>query len=133
MVSAVGRRLPAHCTAVGKILLAGLADEEIAKRYRGAGEWVTMTPNSLASLDALLSELPQVRDRGLAFDDCESNPDVRCVAAPVRGAAGEVAAALSISVPVHRSDRLATDFAALAAEGAHRLSERLGYRGTPNR
>lgn len=127
MVSAVGKRLPAHCTAVGKALLSWLDDAEVARRY-GDGEWVRMTPNSLASLDALLGELAQIRDRGLAFDDCESNVDVRCVAAPVRDAGGHVVAGLSISVPAHRADRLTDELARHAADGAAALSARLGYR-----
>jgi len=127
MVSAVGRRLPAHCTAVGKALLSGLDDAEIRSRYAG-GEWVRMTPNSLDGPDALLAELAEVREKGLAFDNCESNVDVRCVAAPVRDSAGRVVAGLSISVPAHRADRLSGEFAACAREGAAALSARLGYR-----
>lgn len=128
MVSAVGRRLPAHCTAVGKALLAGLDDQEVAARYAETGEWVRMTPNTIADLDELLAALAWVRQRGLAFDDCESNVDVRCVAAPVRDASGEVVAGLSISVPVHRSDRLHGELAEYAADAARSLSVRLGYR-----
>lgn len=127
MVSAVGKRLPAHCTAVGKALLSGLDDGEVARRY-GDREWIRMTPNSLANLDALLAELAQIRDRGLALDDCESNVDVRCVAAPVRDASGQVVAGLSISVPAHRADRLSDELAGYVADGARALSERLGYR-----
>lgn len=127
MVSAVGKRLPAHCTAVGKALLSGLDDGEISRRY-GDGEWVRMTPKSMASLDALLAELAKIRDRGLAFDECESNVDVRCVAAPVRDASGQVVAGVSISVPAHRADRLTDELAGYVAEGAESLSARLGHR-----
>ncbi|TDC53302.1 IclR family transcriptional regulator [Jiangella ureilytica] len=128
MVSAVGKRLPAHCTAVGKAMLAGLSDSEVAARYAGPFEWAQMTPHSLAGLDALLAELARVRQRGLAYDDCESNLDVRCVAAAVRDASGKVAAGLSISVPVHRSDRLETALGRYAAVAAEELSARLGHR-----
>lgn len=127
MVSAVGKRLPAHCTAVGKALLSGLDDGEVARRY-GDGEWVRMTPNSLASLDALLAELAQIRERGLALDNCESNADVRCVAAPVRDSSHHVVAGLSISVPAHRADRLSDELAGHVADSARALSARLGHR-----
>jgi len=127
MVSAVGRRLPAHCTAVGKALLSGLDDDEVARRYAD-GEWIRMTPNSLESLDALLTELAQIRERGLAVDNCESNVDVRCVAAPVRDASGHVVAGLSISAPAHRTERLSDELAGYVADGATALSARLGYR-----
>lgn len=127
MVSAVGKRLPAHCTAVGKALLSGLDDSEVARRY-GDAEWVRMTPNSLADLDALLAELVQIRENGLALDNCESNVDVRCVAAPVRDSSRHVVAGLSISVPAHRADRISGDLASYVADGAKALSERLGHR-----
>jgi IclR family transcriptional regulator, KDG regulon repressor len=128
MVSAVGKRLPAHCTAVGKVMLAGLDDDEVVARYADTGEWVRMTPNTIPSLAELLASLALIRQQGLAFDDCESNIDVRCVAAPVRDATGSVVAGLSISVPVHRSDQLHGELAECAVDAARSLSTRLGYR-----
>ncbi|WP_216843998.1 IclR family transcriptional regulator [Phytoactinopolyspora alkaliphila] len=128
MVSAVGRRLPAHCTAVGKVLLAGLRDEEVARRYEQVTQWVRMTPGTIAGLDELLRELDVIRERGLAFDEFESNVDVRCVAAPVRDASGAVVAGLSISVPGQRSDQIDGELARLAAEAGRALSARLGHR-----
>lgn len=128
MVSAVGRRLPAHCTAVGKVLLAGLDDAEVAARYRNDEEWVRMTARSIDSLEGLQRELGLIRERWLAFDDCESNPDVRCVAAPVRDGDGGVVAGLSISVPVFRAGDIEGPLADLAREAALKLSRRLGFR-----
>ncbi len=59
----------------------------------------------------------------------ESNPDVRCVAAPVRDRTGQVVAALSISVPMIRwSEERRAELEQLAAKGAAELSERLGHR-----
>ncbi|MGA8115389.1 MAG: IclR family transcriptional regulator, partial [Actinocatenispora sp.] len=104
MVSAVGRRLPAHCTSVGKLLLAMLSPAEVTARYPGREPLPTMTPNSIRSLAALRRELTRIRDRGLAYERCESNDAVACVAAPVRDHDGEVVAAMSISVPILRWD-----------------------------
>jgi DNA-binding IclR family transcriptional regulator len=87
-----------------------------------------MTTNSLADLDALIQELATIRERGLGYDNCESNLDVRCVAAPVRDASGGVVAGMSISVPVHRADRLSTELARSVGDAAKALSKRLGYR-----
>lgn len=132
MVSAAGRRLPAHCTSVGKMLLASLPSEELDARLP-AGQDATLpalTPNSLTSPDELREALAEIRRRGVAFEERESNPDVSCVAAPVRDRSGEVVAALSISVPMIRwSGERRDDLAKLAARGAEELSERLGYRG----
>jgi IclR family KDG regulon transcriptional repressor len=102
MVSAAGRRLPAHCTSVGKMLLASLPEDDLAA----------------------------IRERGIAVERRESNPDVSCVAAPVRDGAGRVVAALSVSVPMIRwSDEREAELAQLAIKGAGSLSGRLGYRG----
>jgi len=129
MVSAVGRRLPAHCTAVGKMLLSGLPEEELAARYGRAKTLPAMTPNSITSFERLRRELAAVRARGLAFDDCESNLDVRCVAAPVYDRDGVIVAAMSISVPVTRMEPKRREvLAPLVKEGAQVLSSRLGFR-----
>ncbi|MFF9909304.1 IclR family transcriptional regulator [Streptomyces sp. NPDC013457] len=130
MVSAAGRRLPAHCTAVGKMLLASLPPAELESRIDGR-ELVAMTPNSITGHDALRSALAEIRERGVAVEHQESNPDVSCVAAPVRDSSGRVVAALSVSVPVIRwSEGRERELAALAAKGAADLSVRLGHRGT---
>jgi DNA-binding IclR family transcriptional regulator len=128
MVSAVGRRLPAHRTAVGKMLLSGLSDGELAGRYGRPRSLASMTPNSITSLPRLRRELAVIRARGMAFDDCESNIDVRCVAAPVYDRDGHMAAALSISVPMTRMrPKRREELAALVKQGAQDLSRRLGF------
>ncbi|MGW7084394.1 IclR family transcriptional regulator [Streptomyces sp. BA2] len=129
MVSAAGRKLPAHCTSVGKMLLASLPPTELETRLAGR-ELVAMTQNSITEPEALLSALADIRERGVAAEHRESNPDVSCVAAPVRDSAGHVVAALSISVPMIRwSEQREQELAELAAKGAGDLSERLGHRG----
>ncbi|WP_369142038.1 IclR family transcriptional regulator [Streptomyces sp. R44] len=129
MVSAAGRRLPAHCTSVGKMLLASLPEEELAARIPDGAELVAMTPNSVTDPAALRAALAEVRRRGVALESRESNPDVSCVAAPVRDRSGRVVAALSISVPMIRwSEVRRAELEELAVKGATELSERLGYR-----
>ncbi|MEV8015975.1 IclR family transcriptional regulator [Streptomyces sp. NPDC086554] len=129
MVSAAGRKLPAHCTSVGKMLLASLPPAELEARVAGR-ELTAMTPNSITEPRALLAALAEIRERGIAAEHRESNPDVSCVAAPVRDSAGRVVAALSISVPMIRwSEDRERELAGLAAKGADDLSVRLGHRG----
>ncbi|WP_406064517.1 IclR family transcriptional regulator [Streptomyces sp. NBC_01077] len=128
MVSAAGRRLPAHCTAVGKMLLATLPEAELDERLDGY-ELTGMTPRSITAPDALRAALAEIRILGVAGEQQESNPDVSCVAAPVRDRTGRVVAALSVSVPVHRwSEGRENELTALAVKGANELSERLGHR-----
>jgi DNA-binding IclR family transcriptional regulator len=102
LVSAVGRRLPAHLTGVGKALMAYLPEGELARLFPDPEHLTTMTAHSIGSLSRLTEVLQTVRARGYAEDYCESNPDVACVAAPIRREGNQVAAAISISVPVTR-------------------------------
>jgi DNA-binding IclR family transcriptional regulator len=128
MVSGVGRRLPAHCTAVGKMLLSGLSDTELAARYPAGTALPAMTANSITSPAALTTELADVRERGLAFDHCESNVSVVCVAAPVHDSTGSMVAAMSISVPTVRwTDDVARRWALAVTDGAAALSTQLGF------
>src|SRR3954451_17996324 len=129
MVSAVGRRLPAHCTAVGKVLLSGLSPEALDARYPRGRPLPAMTPNSLTSQSRLRAQLDDVRRLGLGYDRCESNDAVRCVAAPVYDHGGVLVAAMSISAPTMRwDDRRQREWSDLVAVGAARLSARLGHR-----
>jgi IclR family transcriptional regulator, KDG regulon repressor len=128
MVSAIGRRLPAHCTAVGKVLLAALTRAELRDLYASA-RLTAMTANSITNRAALRRELDAIRaNGGVAREFCESNEDVACVAAPVLDRSGTVVAAMSISVPILRwNDASEAGFRELVTKGAATLSERLGY------
>lgn len=128
MVSAIGRRLPAHCTAVGKVLLAALPSAQLRDLYAN-GRLPAMTANSITTRSALHRELTSIRaNGGVAREFCESNEAVACVAAPVRDRSATVVAAMSISVPILRwNDATEAEFRELVAKGAATLSERLGH------
>ncbi len=128
MVSAVGRRLPAHCTAVGKMLLSGLTPEALDARYPRDRRLAAMTPRSLTSPAKLRAQLAGIRDERVAYDDCESNDAVHCVAAPVHDRSGAMVAAMSISVPTIRWDEPhRAEWTELIRSGADALSRRLGH------
>lgn len=98
MYSRIGAVAPAHCTAVGKVLLAGLPEP----RRRAAVERIDFTANTANTItDAprLLAELERVAAQGHAFDHAEHESYINCAAAPIRDAAGTVLAAASVSVP----------------------------------
>jgi IclR family transcriptional regulator, acetate operon repressor len=100
MYTEVGRRAPAHTTAVGKVLLAHrpLADvERMAQRYGLPAR----TPNSLTDLGALIRALEKVAADGYARDDEEDELGVRCLAVPVF-AGGKPLAAMSVCGPTGR-------------------------------
>ncbi|WP_426512542.1 IclR family transcriptional regulator [Dactylosporangium sp. McL0621] len=128
MVSAVGRRLPANCTAVGKMLLASL-DPADRDALLPPGELPGMTPDSIIDPARLCVELDRIRAEGVAFDDGESDSAVRCVGAPVRDHTGATVAAMSVSAPIIRWTPAAhAEWTRLVRDGAAALSTRLGYR-----
>jgi IclR family transcriptional regulator, KDG regulon repressor len=133
MVSAVGRRLPAHCTGVGKMLLSGLNAEALDARYPQGTQLPAMTPQSITSPARLRSHLAEVREQGVAYDDCESNGAVNCAAAPVYDSGGTMVAAMSISVPTFRwNDEVRREWSELVRAGAAKLSQRLGHTPLPH-
>lgn len=92
--SRIGGRMPAYCTAVGKVLLAGDAAATEVALSAPRHAW---TPHTIVEERALLAELDRVRDSGVAHDRGESLETLSCLAAPIRGAHGRIVAALSIS------------------------------------
>jgi DNA-binding IclR family transcriptional regulator len=128
MVSAVGRRLPANCTAVGKILLAGL-DRAGLDGVLAKGPLAGMTPASITDPDRLRAHLQQVRAEGVAADVGESDTAMRCVAAAVLDHSGAIIAAMSVSAPIIRwAPQSLEKWTELVREGAATLSARMGYR-----
>jgi IclR family KDG regulon transcriptional repressor len=99
--SRIGGRLPAHWTAVGKVLLAHDPDAEAAAL---AGPLRRATPRTIASPAELAAEMERIRAAGVSYDDQESRAGLSCVAAPVMRPGGRAIAALSVSGSVERMD-----------------------------
>lgn len=131
LASEVGRRLPAHATALGKVLLADLPDAELTDRYRGR-RLGAFTERTVTRLPDLRSELGQVRRRGYGTDTEEYTVGVRCLAVPVRDGTGRVVAGMSVSVPTIRLRReLRARALDLLRRAGGELSAELGHvRGT---
>lgn len=128
IISQIGRRLPAHCTGVGKILLAHLPEKKVRQILQKKG-LKAFTPNTITDMDKLLEHLQMVLKNGYALDDQEFTEGLKCVAAPVFDYRGRAIAAISISGPAVRLDREVMPHLVeniLKATGG--LSERLGYR-----
>ena len=128
LMSRVGLRLPAHCSACGKLLLAQRPWAEVERTFDQV-ELVRFTRATIADLDQLREALEQARERGLAFDREEIVPGLSCVAAPIRDETGEAIAAISVSVPTYRFAGEEDDYAQLISGVALRISRRLGYEG----
>lgn len=125
--SRVGARLPAYATGLGKVLLSGLGDEEVERRFADVA-FERFTAATIADLPGLLEELARIRSCGYGTDDGEYTHGVECVAVPVRGHRGDVVAAMSVSVPAVRGGRtLRRQALEVLAEQAAALSRVLGY------
>ncbi len=124
---------PAHATALGKVLLASLEQEEVARRLQSR-RLDRLTPRTIGDRRSLWRALAKVREQGFAIDDEECSLGLRCVAAPILDHRGLVVAALSISgpgqrLPVPVLSRLAENVQVAARE----ISERLGFPANPPR
>lgn len=97
----IGRRAPAHCTAIGKALIAHLPSEDL-ERLVGQQALVRYTQRTITTMRELNPHLESVRERGYAVDDEEFDSGVRCVAAPVRDYRGKVIASVGVSGPASR-------------------------------
>jgi IclR family acetate operon transcriptional repressor len=96
MASRVGMRLPLHCTAIGKVVLAHLSEEEVRAVAASAG-LPTRNAKTITDAARLVEELAVVRGQGYAIDDEENETTVRCIGAPVFDRAGAVVGGVSIS------------------------------------
>jgi DNA-binding IclR family transcriptional regulator len=125
----VGVVRPAHCTALGKVMLAAMTDEQLARFLRRA-DLKSYTPKTITSAEALRREVATVRRAGMAFDDGEFDAELRCVALPVRDFSGQVIGAIGISGPVWRlSIEALQKRARTVRAAADRLSAEFGYGG----
>jgi DNA-binding IclR family transcriptional regulator len=101
MSSKIGNRRYLHSTALGKVMLAGLVDKEVARLLRLKGT-PKLTDETLTVKAAVLAEIQKVRQQGWALDNQENELEGRCIGAPIPGPDGHILAALSISGPVFR-------------------------------
>jgi len=128
MASKIGRLSPAHCSAVGKAMLAHLPERELDDILKQRG-LPRMTAKTIVTPADLKAELKIVREQGYAVDNEEAEEGVRCVGSPVLGPSGRPIGALSISAP---SFRLPLERVPAVAESvcraARAMSVESGYR-----
>lgn len=96
-----GTRVPAWCTANGRVLLAALSPAD-SDAWIAARTFAPLTPQTLTQPQALRAELARVRSQGYAAVDQELEPGLRTLAVPVQGSDGSVLAAINISVHAAR-------------------------------
>jgi IclR family transcriptional regulator, pca regulon regulatory protein len=98
----VGTRFPAYATSMGRVMLAGLPDEEL-EHYLSSVRLDRLSPRTVGTPDALRLELGRVRRQGWAMVDQELEEGLRSVAAPLRDRGGRVVAAVNLSAHASRT------------------------------
>jgi len=128
----VGARLPAYCTAMGKAILAFVAEdrrEELIAQI----DFVRRGPNTITDADAFRVELARIRAAGIAVNDEELAYGLRSIAAPIQAHSGEVLAALNLAI--HRTmgsmDELIARFGPAVKKTAGEISLGMGHRLVP--
>ena len=129
----VGTRTPAHCTSLGKAMLAFVPNEEI-DQFLGSRTLEAYTRKTITSPNRFRAELKKIRACGYAIDNEEREVGLRCIGAPVCNSAGDVIAAVSIAGPAFRINEFRISALANAVmRTAARMSASLGYRQTAAR
>lgn len=100
----VGARLPAYCSATGRLLLAQMRKEDVRFVLNRMSR-PALTPHTRTSLRDILQEIDRARQQGYALVDEELEIGLRSIAVPLHTARGEVVAALSLSVATQRMTR----------------------------
>ncbi|MGL4490106.1 MAG: IclR family transcriptional regulator [Rhizobiaceae bacterium] len=131
MYSQIGNASPVYCTGVGKAALSTLNDAKVRSLLTKV-IFKKHTPTTIPDVDALLSELNDIRRDGVGYDREEHEPGIHCVAAPIGSRDGVLAAGVSVTAPTFRvSMKQLKDWSALVRETAQELSDAVDARLSP--
>lgn len=127
VVPRVGARLPAYCTAAGKVQIAYMTDEELENYL--PRELTPFTPNTIRDKAELRRHLEQVVEQGYAMDNEELDIGVRCVGAPIRDYTRRIVGAVSISGPSMRfsDERMEKELIPMVMRAGDEISSKLGF------
>ena len=128
-LTSLGTRLYAHCSALGKVLLAYEPEENVKRIIKVEG-LPRFTVNTITDAGELEQTLAKVRKQGYATDQEEILPDLCCIGAPIHNHTGHVIAAISMSIPAYRFQRSQIEFRKAVMRSGKLISERLGYYGS---
>lgn len=128
VVPRVGSRLPAYCTAAGKIQIAHMSDEEL-DNYLPGKELKRYTPNTIIDCNLLREQLKKIAENGYAVDNEELDIGVKCVSAPIRDYTRRIIGAVSISGPSMRfsDERIDSELIPLVLKAGDEISAKLGF------
>jgi DNA-binding IclR family transcriptional regulator len=128
VIPRLGHRLPAYCTASGKVQLAYESEDRLIHLFKDR-PLRKLTENTITDFDRLMEHLAEVAQQGFATDNEELEEGVCCVAAPVRDYSHKVVAGVGLSGPVSRfsPERMRSELVPLVKEAGARISQRLGF------
>ncbi|MGH9341944.1 MAG: IclR family transcriptional regulator [Acidobacteriota bacterium] len=130
LISYVGKRLPAHATSLGKILLSEYKEDEIDSLYQDH-VLEKLTPKTVCDLNQLKGELELIRQKGYGYDNEESTEGLKCMGAPIFNHENKIVAALSISIPTVRLDnRKMEETITLVQDAGRQISRKIGWSGS---
>ncbi len=130
MNATVNSYAPLHCTSLGKAILSRLPAEERNRLLRRR-PLAKFTPNTITSINHLERHLAEVRARGYAVDDEETEEGARCIGAAICGRNGKPVAAISVSGPLSFAppERM-PDLARELKKASRAISEAIGGQAT---
>ncbi|MBO0903512.1 IclR family transcriptional regulator [Jiella sonneratiae] len=117
---------PAHATAIGKVLLSAMPEEDF-ERLLPTLSLERFTPDTITEPEALRREIAAIRASGIAHDRRELDPDVSCIAMLVHDFAGRPLAAIGVSGPIWRMAAHLQERSDQLRAAARRLSAALGH------
>jgi IclR family pca regulon transcriptional regulator len=125
----IGSRLPAYCSSMGRVLLAGLSDEELDRTLR-ASDLRARTQRTVTDIDALKAIIADIRARGWAKNDQELEEGLVSLSAPIRNRAGQVIAAMNISGQANRTsaDEMVRRFLPALLAASDKITNLVGLR-----
>lgn len=126
--SRVGKGIPLHTTAIGKVLLAFQEPKEIEKILENYN-FTKQTDYSITERDELLQQLDAVHQQGYAVDNQENELGVRCIATPLLNYDNKVVAGVSVSTLTSRvDDEQLEKYIKMLKQTGREISKKLGYR-----
>jgi DNA-binding IclR family transcriptional regulator len=128
VISRIGMKLPAHCSGVGKTLLASLSEEALEEIIREKG-LPRFTDNTITDLNDLKEELAQIRKQGYAIDNEEIEEGLKCSAAPLINSEEKVLAAISISAPTESFNKECSTYISRVKKTAKEVSQAISQNG----
>lgn len=126
--SRIGRRIPLHSTAIGKVLLTFQKPDKI-KELLTNYEYSQQTPHTIKNETGLLLELEQIKKQEYSIDNQENEQGVRCIAVPIRNYNQDVIGAISISTLLTQvNDEKLEKYIELLKSTGQEVSQELGFR-----